>query len=516
MLKAMIVEDEALERKALRYMIDTYYTGRVQLVAEAVNGQEAIEKTEIYHPDIVFMDISMPMMDGLEASTYLKDKYPSTEIIILTAYGHFDYAKEAIQIGINDYLLKPVSVEQFCEAMNKVIKKVEENRRVTQRMDVLRKQQLAFLPLLEKEMVMKIIYDADHLNDFMLDFVEVFDLHQKPYVCLIYKSAKATDKGENIANKIQKKLKFRFQQVICSMQLNETVCFIFDEDLVDKYSAEEMSLFYEELSMCILEKFEDAMLVGASDIREDMSHLAMSYKEAKDRLNREITEEAFGNYYDYSQEQQLLNSILKGDKKATDQVFEKLLDDILVGYKSGFTPAVKEEVIELIVSLHRNIMYLNGSDIQLVDTKKIKGSIRDMATLQDLNQFVKGLFSQTIDTIDQYKTDKSDQVIEVAKAYMQAHYKEPITLEEVAEHVDLSVHYFCKLFKKVEKMNYKDYMIQIKMEAAKKLLLKEHLSVKAVAYELGYSDPNYFSRAFKKYVGQSASEFTKLSEQQKM
>ena len=95
----------------------------------AQNGKEALELMEEVHPDLVISDIKMPFMDGLELSDILKKKMPKIQIIILSGYGEFDYAKEAIKIGVTDYLTKPVTGEQLLEALNKVKQKLDKKKR---------------------------------------------------------------------------------------------------------------------------------------------------------------------------------------------------------------------------------------------------------------------------------------------------------------------------------------------------------------------------------------------------
>ncbi len=138
MLKLMIAEDEALERKALRFLVEKFYGDEIDIVYEAVNGVDAVEKALKYKPDIILMDISMPLMDGLKASSFIKEQSADIEFVILTAYSYFDYAKEAIKLGINDYLLKPVSNEEFCNSINKLLEKIYKRRENTKRLKELK------------------------------------------------------------------------------------------------------------------------------------------------------------------------------------------------------------------------------------------------------------------------------------------------------------------------------------------------------------------------------------------
>jgi two-component system, response regulator YesN len=126
LLKVLIVEDEDLEIRALKFIINKYYSEKLEVVGVASNGMEAVYKSSILEPDIILMDINMPMMDGLEASAKIKEQNKKVEIIILTAYDYFEYARRSVKLGVFDYLLKPFSNEEFVDSINKLIKGIEE------------------------------------------------------------------------------------------------------------------------------------------------------------------------------------------------------------------------------------------------------------------------------------------------------------------------------------------------------------------------------------------------------
>ncbi|HHX60409.1 MAG TPA: response regulator [Epulopiscium sp.] len=129
MIKVLIVEDEDLIRKGLAYTIDWSKMG-CTIVGEAANGQEGIEKIKELSPDLVITDIRMPIMDGLEMLQGFKKR--DFEVIIITGYGEFDYAKKAIHLNVFDYLLKPVDENKLCEIITEVVKKIMEKRILSQ------------------------------------------------------------------------------------------------------------------------------------------------------------------------------------------------------------------------------------------------------------------------------------------------------------------------------------------------------------------------------------------------
>ena len=124
LIKLLIAEDEALERKALRFLLKKYFSQSIEVVDEVSNGRDAVDDAILLKPHIILMDIHMPIMEGLEACSIIKESYPQTEFIIITAFNYFDYAKKALSIGVSDYLLKPFSNDEFVNSVNKVINKI--------------------------------------------------------------------------------------------------------------------------------------------------------------------------------------------------------------------------------------------------------------------------------------------------------------------------------------------------------------------------------------------------------
>lgn len=120
MYKLLIADDEQLERRALRHIVKQYLP-ELEVVGEARNGDESVELVREHEPQIILMDIKMPGKSGLEAAKEIKQSYPNTNIIILTAFDYFDYAKTALQVGAVDYLLKPIRPQELSKVLQKCI-----------------------------------------------------------------------------------------------------------------------------------------------------------------------------------------------------------------------------------------------------------------------------------------------------------------------------------------------------------------------------------------------------------
>lgn len=128
MITMVICEDEKLERESIKLLINRFFSEIIQIHGEAVNGKKAVEIVRKQRPDIVLMDIQMPVMDGLTASFLIKKELPETEIIISTAYSKFEYARKAINIGVFNYLVKPGTLDEFRKIISSLILRIEKKR----------------------------------------------------------------------------------------------------------------------------------------------------------------------------------------------------------------------------------------------------------------------------------------------------------------------------------------------------------------------------------------------------
>lgn len=169
MYKIMVVEDEPLVVKAMTTLIDNKMEN-VEVVATADNGKSALEAFKKFHPDIILMDIQMPNMNGLEVSNRIKKIDPNISIIIITAYPEFSYAQKAIQINVDDYILKPARPDRIIESINKSINKLEESLMVKNTVFKLDKKEELEMNFLSG--------DYREINDQILDF---FDIEEKDY-----------------------------------------------------------------------------------------------------------------------------------------------------------------------------------------------------------------------------------------------------------------------------------------------------------------------------------------------
>jgi two-component system, response regulator YesN len=158
MYRLLIADDEALEREGLEWMIGQQLPGLFEVI-HAENGRLAIQRAEQYRPDIIFMDIKMPGIEGLEALRLIQSAHPKVKMVLVSAYDFFSYAKEALRLGVRDYILKPARKDQIVEILKKLVNELEEEKEKRDAELKLTEKLTRVTPLVESELALLLMME---------------------------------------------------------------------------------------------------------------------------------------------------------------------------------------------------------------------------------------------------------------------------------------------------------------------------------------------------------------------
>ncbi len=164
MFKVLIADDEQIVLEGIKFVLEDIYDD-VEVVAMANSGREAIEATRDFVPDIVLMDIKMPGINGIEAIEVIKKRHHETKFIIISAYEQFDYAKQAVELGVSHYILKPVIEMKLKTVMDKVKLEIIEERRSRQQEMANREKLEKIIPVLEHGFIYALMMNADYRSE---------------------------------------------------------------------------------------------------------------------------------------------------------------------------------------------------------------------------------------------------------------------------------------------------------------------------------------------------------------
>ncbi|TDO83382.1 AraC family two component transcriptional regulator [Halanaerobium saccharolyticum] len=501
MIRLLIAEDEHLERKAIRFFINKLYQQEIKVVAEVSNGQEAIFQALENKVDLVLMDIKMPKVNGLEAAEKLKEKDPEMEIIILTAHSEFDYARKSIKIGVSDYLVKPYVEADFKEVVDNAIQKIRKQKKNNEKEKRMLEKIKNITPVLEKESILNIVYNTEtSLADF-LEHKKMLGIQGSKYFFLTINYADNSKINDSFYNSIKAKLKEIFAGVISYNGLINSIYLIIDNNLNSKINSQQ----YQELEKLIKTKTKNSsksVYINNSDCSSDFSKISEIYNQTKN--NTPDTQYSINNY-PYQNEKKVFAKIIDKNKESAKKEFNEIYDYLLQVENCNLNK-IKSFLRRFLVFLNRRLMEYYNEQQPFLEMQRLENEIKQINNLEGLQNYFEQLIDNLIADLDNNAKEKKVDIIETVKDYIRENYSKDISLDDVADYISFSKYYLSKLFKEVEGINYKDYLIKVRMEEAKKRLKKGD-KIKVVAGEVGYSDRNYFSRAFKKYTGLSPGKF---------
>lgn len=525
MLKILIVDDEILERKALTKIISSSVEN-VQVIGEAPNGRKAIEMAREHRPDIIFMDIKMPGIDGVQAVKEIKKLDSGIRFIMVSAFNTFEYAKEVMQQGVKEYILKPSRKQDILDSLQRVSAEIIEERKLVEEQQSLRNNLDRAVSIAQKEWVSSLILNqVDDLSfdewgqllgvEIISGYVMLFSLlpvnetsiaveeKQRWYVWMKEALKSVVKKHEFMIGPMTD---YQVPVLFLCKQSSEKVPF--------KTNAQ--SIIENLLSLYKQSAFQAEVRVGVGLPYDDAKKLNNSYHEAVLALqlllktpNRKYL---FGGK-NSAGEIAAVSDVLDVEKKLLEAVRQGDLNQVLLIFDSFMAKmeendvkasVVKKSFDELFILVSRMLHEL-GIGFDRIPT------IDESDNIKHIFEKGKAHLLTVVQHVQFWRTNHAKGMLHKAKEYIETHYAESITLELVAEYVDLSPYYLSKLFKDRFGMTFIDYLTEIRIKHAKAEMLNPAKSLKEICYSIGYKDPNYFSRVFKKHTGFSPSEFRKAT-----
>lgn len=518
----MIVDDEKIAIDSLQYIIERNFTD-IEIVATARSGREAIEKAEYAIPHIIFMDIKMPGINGIQAIKEIKSRHKSVIFIVLTAFDHFDFAKESIELGVFEYLLKPVNRIKVIEILQKAIEMIQTERRNRQVELELKEKLEIVLPILEHGFIYSLIWFEENHKE-LFNYKELFDIQEDGGYVMTVEFVEEGEFDNKIGYSVRSQGFYPFFRntmkqvkdcIIGPLMLNRIIVFIPYKDHEDEFKSRlEVVALAEQLWGKLSENINSGFKIGIGKIYEDFELLSSSYEESLQAI-KNIEGVGIMHYMDMPNaipgvsnypkhiEKIFFQKVSLGESSGSIEIFDHLFDWLITQY-SGELLKIKNKLLEIIFLTHR----------KLWEIEEEEGSksffLEEMLSLDDLHELrawsirrVKYITKQIYTS----RINRAGTLTKNAQEYIDANYTKAITLEDVSREVNVSPQYFSKLFKEETGRNFIDYLTERRMTAAKTLLSQGELTIKEITYQIGYNDPNYFSRIFKKIVGVTPTEY---------
>jgi two-component system response regulator YesN len=530
MVTLMIADDEPLERQALQLIIQQQCPA-IQVIGETGDGHSAAEIAAAQKPDIVVMDIRMPGMNGLEAAKIIRAGLPNTRIIMLTAFDEFTYAKQALTIGAVEYLLKPVRPRDIVSTLNSTLEKVSELRAKQAEEKKLRKNIESAIPFIQMSFVYDLISGAIRNRDNLRERCRFLGLEVEPRVALIVDIDHFKQLTFQATELEKQMIKQQVYQHICrtvgeaalvtpfeSDNLIALLCFT---DRVDKKfvenSARETAADIQE---CIHRELNIGVTIGIGNYYSDPREINKSYLEARDAERQRfylgdkqiihikdvpyLSNSPFN--YSFHYERTVLDKVRCGDRQQAKEKLHELLNGIFASKASIET--VKACVLELLIVLSRSAVEggANLEQLTLLNFSCID-QLTACSNKYQVEEWLLGALDEFMDNMLANRTSTNLRMINSACDYIIKNCKKNVSLEEVAKTVHLSPFYFSRLFKQEKGYNFVDFLTQVRIDKAKKLLQNPDYTAVRIAAEVGYQDASYFSRVFRQATGMTPNQY---------
>lgn len=505
-MRIVIVEDEIKIREGMGKLIESQ-TDHIVL-SEAADGEEGLEMILRFKPDLVITDIRMPKMDGLEMIKELSDRKMPVHVVILTGYSEFEYAKRAIQYGVDDYLLKPLAADDVKEMLDKIEERIRKEQLTNGTPELhIRNLILGGEKSLEKNLkILEDICGFPREGEY-----ELFEG---------YIGSAAASYREEMEQSAEE-LKMRY----CGLRVN----YIYMENLQKGYfvvqgdsagiQAFEKS-FYNRMILKYQNKEEKAIWTKKRFQRlEELKTVTLELDKrlsyglvlkSKGWLTVEDIKEYHPDPFEAPAEiyNRIRNALCQGDQEG----LKKSGEDFLKYMQEGHFEA--EDIRRAFVKSY----YLIGDTLQEIDrslynhlkASNLLRNIEAAVTWHELENAYRDVI-QVITGAKVKREDISNYIIKRAINYIREHYQEGLTQEEVSRELEITPEYLSTLFNREMGINFSTFLKQFRMSHAKRLLKGSDMKIYEVAKAAGYSDPKYFQRVFKEEVGVSPGEYRQMN-----
>ena len=544
MLKIFLAEDEVIVRETIKRMIPWENLG-FELVGEAADGEMALPLLLRQKPDLLITDIKMPFMDGLTLAKVAKKEIPGLKVVILSGYDDFNYAKQAINIGVEDYLLKPITKNALIERLTEIRSRYEHE-----------KTQKEYYEKFHREMQ---AYEKNSSRDFFealvrgsMDMMEIYrrseklglDIVAEAYNVLIFTmnceedfSGQREGYSEWEAESLELLEEF-FSENTSAMLFR---CNIFSYGVLIKGQKETIE---ENTRSCVSEiqrifdrkEQKRQWFVAAGEPVERLSQIQKSYYSASRAFSQRYLYDENILYYDEMTSMEKKNVteddstyLQKVDVNALNPaILQKFLSNGLLEETENFVKdyfyAIGQEPLESLV--FRNYVTLNVRFSVMSFLKEIRCDTRTLEqedtedvlsesskSLENAIAYAEKIISQAIALRDQNSGNKNRSILKTAVDFIDSHYmEEDMSLNKAANAANVSANHFSALFSQNMGQTFIEYLTNLRMNKAKEYLRCTSMRSSEIAGEIGYKDAHYFSYLFKKTQGMTPSDYRKARE----
>lgn len=486
MYRILVVDDELPVASGIAHIIKRDFSGVYELAGIANSGREAVEKAIRTAPDIVLMDVKMPGFSGLEAIREIKAKGVNPSFIMITAYERFEIAREALELGVVDYLLKPVAAEALALSLKRAEKFLENRDRLEKTSLMLHELKEERTALAAQNLVYSMVMGAMN-EEKALQLQSILELNNDTGIaCAIHAAPADLD---DILSDIQYKTNILAEKISPAMLAA----------FVPAVSEEAFGELHE-----ILQARSGALFGFGSPC--SIAEIAQSWDAAISNLNHGTDNGSTAVWKPLltALENDLTDSLQTGK---TEPVLPLLEEIRACAHASGLpTDSEIGTFIALVGRVTREL--LERSCLSIEEAEDIM-HVKSLC-LSPSADFFAAEATRKIGILLKHlekAAGKYSRIVTDAMSIVHNNYAKPLSLESVADAIGISPGRLSRLFAEETGQGFSRYLVMFRIEQAKKMLERPGASVKEVSASCGYPDQNYFARLFKKLIGTTPTAY---------
>jgi two-component system response regulator YesN len=517
--KIFLVEDEIVTREGIRDNVDWKANG-FEFCGEAPDGEIALPILFAVQPDVLITDIKMPFMDGLQLCRIIRERMPWVKVIILSGHDEFEYAQEAIHLGVTEYLLKPVTVQDLNHVLHKIVAQLVQEKKNQENIHKLQEKLEQNRAILKENLLLKLaigaVSSAEAFEQSQQIGMDLFARYYLVFVIRIEHCSPTESVGSAEIERIHKnisKLVENNPDVFLLLKDVEEVVLIMKGG-TPEYLEEEKNLLLEQFQRQV-EGTDCKLTIGIGTLKKRIADVSQSFGEAlvsiQNQANQKLADPESGA--DKAEllkvDKSAVEDYLKcGVKKDFEDFFEAFIRPLV---DSAFKSSIVKSyiIMDIFLTTARFVKGLGGDIDQVVPgLNHIETILSKINTIEQIREQVQMIMVSALMFRDSRTNSQRAGILQKAKEYIEQNYVDPdMSLNQVAAYVNHSPSHFSAIFSHGTCKTFKEYVTELRIKKAKELLRTTTLRSSEISYQIGYGDPHYFSYMFRKNTGLTPTEF---------
>jgi two-component system response regulator YesN len=533
MYKLVIVDDEP----TVRFGLSTYFdwsAHEIMVVGEADDGDVALEVIDRTKPDLVLTDVRMPNLDGIHLANMISASHPHVKIVFVSGHDDADYLKSALQVKAVDYIFKPVNMQELAAVVQRVVGALQAEELERELIKDMQVKLTQSMPLLREKFLVSIIRDGIAYPERVQDRIDFLGLElplEDTYWVIAIQMDNSAEVLETRSQRDQQLLSYSVLNIIQELIDRDMGGYAFENRMGEFVGILRMKEAenQEGLLFTLAEKVRDnlykylkiSVTIGVGERITRLDSLPQSYSQAENAadqrwylgksqiISMDHLEQVESNMYRFDplQNERIISSLRAADTVKVLAELHEIYESISRSRKEGFQYG-RNLSLQLLLLASRILLELNVQRL-FVDDKEseLLAKVFQQETIGDLKRLVEAHLIEVCERIGEKRSGKPKNVIERIRSLIEKRFAENLQVGDLAKEVFLSTTYLCLLFKQETGETINEYMTKVRLEKAKELLRQPGNKFYEVCEAVGYSDPSYFSKLFKKHTGFTPSSY---------